>query len=89
MEELKTGEKEICFDDCMFAPQVDYRSFKDNKSLSFSAENGEKLIMTYKTSIKKQQLPIILNIRVLTQTKYTFKIEIDVHFNFNSKFHCN
>jgi len=46
VEELKTGEKEICYDDCMFAPQVDYKSFKDNKTLNFSAENGEKLIMT-------------------------------------------
>lgn len=69
VEELTNGEKEICFDDCMFAPQVDYRSFKDNKSLSFSAENGEKLIMTYKTRIKKLQLPILLNIRVSSQTK--------------------
>lgn len=53
----------------MFGPQVDYRSFKENKILNFSAQNGEKLIMTYKTRIKKMQLPILLNIQISSQSK--------------------
>jgi len=58
----------------MFSSVADYKKFKDMRLINFLAENGERMIMTYKTTVKSMQLPLLMDVQITNPSNYSFKI---------------